>query len=464
MRNPWTPWKRPQASDSVLKNLDRYDRRAFSELLEKAEALKKLVEKGKGPLPTFDLLARDLWGSLFKASPEPAGPSEVAPHVRPHIQILEQVRAVPEYADLRRVTRLDELAAGLGTVSLGAKLVEAAKKLSEENRKALKRLAQARKKAEQAEKFRRDAEEMMQARAQNWEAGGGGEASENQAQPSASDPQKIEKEAQKLVSRAEKLEAQAEGIADDAARALAGTEVLSAVKEAVREAADEVKAWDAVSHLAGTGPGSPQYGPAPSLDEAVRLLRDRKLREIALAAGRMRNVAFSIRRKKVRQASGEVYSVTRGNDLARVLPQELALLSRPELKKEFLRRFAEGKLLQYETRGRGEEGRGPLVVCVDTSGSMAGPKEVWAKAVMLALFAVAARQRRAFAAVNFASKYETRTFEFEKPDRASPSEIREMAEFFWGGGTNFQQALESALSVMQKSAFKKGDIVFITDG
>jgi uncharacterized protein with von Willebrand factor type A (vWA) domain len=40
----------------------------------------------------------------------------------------------------------------------------------------------------------------------------------------------------------------------------------------------------------------------------------------------------------------------------------------------------------------------------------------------------------------------------------------DLAEYFPGGGTDFQKPLDAALECLKKSKYKKGDIVFITDG
>ncbi|MEW5936069.1 MAG: VWA domain-containing protein, partial [Bacillota bacterium] len=160
---------------------------------------------------------------------------------------------------------------------------------------------------------------------------------------------------------------------------------------------------------------------------------------------------------------------TQGSDLSRVLPSELARLTVPGLRPCFLRDFLEGKLLQYELKGREREGRGPLVVCLDSSGSMAEgrrpyTKEVWAKAVLLALFWIAARQRRAFACVYFGSRSEIKVFEFPDPRSARPADVAEMAAFFFGGGTDFEAPLRKAQELLEKSEYRKGDVVFVTDG
>jgi uncharacterized protein with von Willebrand factor type A (vWA) domain len=42
--------------------------------------------------------------------------------------------------------------------------------------------------------------------------------------------------------------------------------------------------------------------------------------------------------------------------------------------------------------------------------------------------------------------------------------IMDLAEYFPGGGTDFQKPLDAALDCLRQSRFKKGDIIFITDG
>jgi uncharacterized protein with von Willebrand factor type A (vWA) domain len=42
--------------------------------------------------------------------------------------------------------------------------------------------------------------------------------------------------------------------------------------------------------------------------------------------------------------------------------------------------------------------------------------------------------------------------------------VMDLAEYFPGGGTDFQKPLDAALECLKKSKYKKGDVVFITDG
>jgi uncharacterized protein with von Willebrand factor type A (vWA) domain len=98
---------------------------------------------------------------------------------------------------------------------------------------------------------------------------------------------------------------------------------------------------------------------------------------------------------------------------------------------------------------------------------MDGDKEVWAKAVCLTILEIAKRQRRKFGVIVFSSKGSPlRIFNSDAKEGWGMKEedIIELADYFPGGGTDFEDPLNKALEFLQKSRFKKGDVVFITDG
>ena len=108
-----------------------------------------------------------------------------------------------------------------------------------------------------------------------------------------------------------------------------------------------------------------------------------------------------------------------------------------------------------------------MIVCLDGSSSMAGDKEIWSKAVTLTLLEIARRQRRLFRYICFSSA-ETPLQILDLNPREhyeiKAKNVLDLAEYFPGGGTDFQTPLDAALECLEQSRFKKGDIVFITDG
>ena len=206
-----------------------------------------------------------------------------------------------------------------------------------------------------------------------------------------------------------------------------------------------------------------------------RLLRSRKLQLLAKLVGAFREVASEARRKRVARSPQELHAVTSGAHLERILPSELLGLPRERgvLHREFIRRLAEGQLLEYELHGA--SARGPIVVCVDGSGSMDGAKELWAKAVAITLMDIARREKRRCLAIVFSSSHEI--FEVELlasgRGRSAPGAMRhrvidqnvlDFAEYFPGGGTDFEEPLRRAIDAVGTGDYRRGDIVFITDG
>ena len=124
-------------------------------------------------------------------------------------------------------------------------------------------------------------------------------------------------------------------------------------------------------------------------------------------------------------------------------------------------------MLQYRLREDEQKGKGPMVVCIDVSSSMQGDKELWAKAVSLTLMDIARRQRRLFRAVLFSSGPESmKVIDLNRERRYQPElpKVIEMAEYFPGGGTDFQAPIDAAVELIADKKLKRGDIVVITDG
>ena len=108
-----------------------------------------------------------------------------------------------------------------------------------------------------------------------------------------------------------------------------------------------------------------------------------------------------------------------------------------------------------------------MIVCLDGSSSMAGDKEIWSKAVTLTLLDIARRQRRRFRSICFSSAdMPLQVLELNQAQRydADMEQVFSLAEYFPGGGTDFQKPLQAALECLRKSRYRRGDVVFITDG
>lgn len=203
------------------------------------------------------------------------------------------------------------------------------------------------------------------------------------------------------------------------------------------------------------------------LELGRHLAKSRKLGELARMVGRMKQDARAIRHKTLERGVAEAYDIERGADLGRMIPSELVAMHHPILAIDFRRRLLESDLLQYRLRDDEQKGKGPMIVCIDVSSSMQGDKELWAKAVGLTLMDIARRGRRLFRAVMFSSgDTSLRVLDLNRERRYQPelAKVIEMAEYFPGGGTDFQQPLDAAVALLEERKLKRGDIVIITDG
>jgi uncharacterized protein with von Willebrand factor type A (vWA) domain len=238
------------------------------------------------------------------------------------------------------------------------------------------------------------------------------------------------------------------------------SDMLTKAEEAARESNEIAMTW-------GMEPGELQRLPAQERMDLAKRLNNERFRRVAKLFGPMRNMMLSEQQRKVIHTNEEVYDVTIGNDLGRVLPQEIINLRPGPTRLDFLRRFTEGKLLQYDMQGKERLAKGAIIFCEDGSGSMSGEREMWAKAVMLCLLHLARQQKRSFHLIHFSGPGQFRHLAFEAPTDFTLERILDAAETFFGGGTDFATPMIQAMGLLD-TEFKgtgrvKADVVFVTD-
>jgi uncharacterized protein with von Willebrand factor type A (vWA) domain len=213
----------------------------------------------------------------------------------------------------------------------------------------------------------------------------------------------------------------------------------------------------------GSEPGQlTKVSAAERLALADKLRNNHKLKAIAELAGRLKAIALLKQATKANHGRDEIVDIEIGKDIPRCLPTELVKLADDDQQWDFFRRWHEGSLLMYRTEATEKVGRGPIILCLDESGSMAGELELWSKGFALALMSIAQKQRRDFALIHFGAMSETTTHEFPASKHTDPTEA--CMTFLGGGGTCFQSPLDEAKELICRATFKKADVVFITDG
>lgn len=201
-----------------------------------------------------------------------------------------------------------------------------------------------------------------------------------------------------------------------------------------------------------------------SLNDQLKLAhhieQHQTLKKIADLAGRFRNIVQKKQKTKQRMTM-ERKDVTLGQEVSRLLPIELANFIAPSSKLDFLRRYGEQQTFVFDTHGKDNRGKGPIIICMDESSSMTSIKEE-SKAFCMALLMIARKKRRDFAIIPFASHIgEVQVF---KKGRATLDELIYFSESFLGGGTNYEKPLRASLEILQKNEFNKADLLFVTDG
>ncbi len=433
---------------------DSYDREMFSELESDSEGLRDLIGRGSALLPGFRPLMLDLFAAFYKHNvvflpEEGVRRSSLLPR-----RLLLGVGRDPDYASLREDTVLDAYKSALAAMQMGEMILEWLKSGDGPGEKPLMREWETDRAERDAEEISDESETMEEVAGEEGETG---EAFEKVRREKKSELDREEKALKKITDDLKKghenMEVRIKGLVRSS---------MKAASDNVENAEDELTSWSASIGAPGERPAGEK------LDLAARLYSNEKLRRLSRLVGSLKEEMLRGRRKSWARRGSEVYDVALGSDIGRLIPSELAALASAGLRSDFKKRLLEGKLLQYSLRD--EKGRGPMVICLDGSSSMEGKKELWSKGVCLTLLDIARRERRKFSVIVFSSGgMPERVFESSAGEGRGgwgmkEKDVFELAGYFPGGGTNFEEPLDRALEILKGSKFRRGDIVFITDG
>ena len=105
-------------------------------------------------------------------------------------------------------------------------------------------------------------------------------------------------------------------------------------------------------------------------------------------------------------------------------------------------------------------GQGPFVVCLDTSGSMQGKREILAKSALLAVAKLVDGTHRKCYVINFAEDIHCMLI---KDLRADFPLLADFLNYRFDGGTNMVPALKEAVRLIQTNGWHRSDVVMISD-
>ena len=220
---------------------------------------------------------------------------------------------------------------------------------------------------------------------------------------------------------------------------------------------------------------------------ATYLSQDKGAKAICELLGKAKQVAKSEKLEVIKKSidikipysdsssKEEIIGLKFGRDIEQILPSELALLSDPDTEVLFDLKFIESRLLCFDMQGTAyydeekeieetiseleEDKLGPMILCVDTSGSMQGHPEHLAKAMALYLATQAKSENRDCYLINFSTSIES----YEFTAKSGLSKLIKFLQQSFHGGTDVAPALRHALSMMQDESYKKADVLIISD-
>src|SRR5699024_4869333 len=346
--------------ESVI-NSDKFDKRRFQKFYDMSQGLQDLNEF-ENPFPTFGSLLNDIWGSLYKMKPDLKEREDVSKAFQTNHAFMERIMDDENFERYRETTRLDDLASAIGTVQFGKKTYAWLKQQREQNEALDQQMQQLNAMERQLERQRQ-------------EHGTG-----NENQTLQEDLQQQAKELQGTIDQA--LNQNKSGLAQAMDQAMQQTQVS---KQNLKTLVGGTNA----------GSGEAELKKMPLRDQlalAEQLTDDGRMQKIGEWAGRFKQIARK-KQKSKHQKQTSRSGVTLGNDPSRLLPSELALYKNEATRTEFMRRFAKRKTRQHDTKGKQALGKGPVVLCLDQSGSMKD-LDNQAKGFALALMSIAKKQKR----------------------------------------------------------------------
>lgn len=434
---------------------DREDKDAITKEMRELQAAEdKLIEAVETGGSAFD----DAFFSLIKAEPKLRDPKIIRPSHQVNRAVMGEAMELKEYEEMRTYSVGDEIATALAAIAMEPELETLFDKLKQEQKLA-NELDQQLQELQQLQDQEADLDEMMrQLEAGELDDPNGQKQQDFQSQQALIE-QAMNQLKQDMADGQEQLGKQL---------GQQGPAIKAAMKKAMSDAMDGAADMEAMSTTWGLDPGTLQRLPPEQRLEMARRLSNDRFKRIAQLFGPMHRMAFAEQMRKTIHSNDEIYDVENGNDLSRMLASELLLIRHPILKRDFYRRFYDGQLLQYKLRGEEKLAKGGIIFCEDGSGSMAGDREIWAKAVGLTLLQVAKSQKRSFTGIHFGGPRTFKEFDFRDPSKATIEEVIAFAEIFFGGGTDFMTPLSRALDLLKEEHAAKGavkaDIVFCTDG
>ena len=405
------------------------------DVFESSERIQKVVNRNKEEYPPIEKLVEDIYFAFFKYKPTLTNPDSMELDYVLNSQVIETLLDTKEYSNFRSSAKLDSMSSKIATEIFAENIMGLVKEIDEKQKEA----------KEEAKKIQKEIQDLKD------------ELEEKGLLP--------ESKKFKLQEAKEELRKKREEMRDefDKKNVRQLENKIEIILKETKKTEKCIQNWGL-----GNNDSFQKMGYRDKVKLIDELKSSSKLNKISLLAGKLKEIYFDDKRSKTKRRQASLQGIEEGNNVGRAIPYDLLGLVESSRINLFYKKYSERKLRQYEYSGTSEKGKGPIIALIDTSSSMSGQAEVWSKAVALTLLNIAKKQNRNFLAVHFDSgtheDYLHTNF-FSKEDPLDIKNTIDMAEYFGGGGTEFQPCLNRARTEINKNkALKKSDIIMITDG
>ena len=432
----------------------------YEDIVNQSPVLQKTLEEGEELLPTFKYLLQDFYLSLVKYEAVVLPEEYLHDSVRLNRSIINKLINTPEYISLRQNCRLNDFIAAIGTEVLGQEAIailrDALAKVKdfEKKKQALDDLMKKEEEMDDIIQQLEELDDLMQEAKDDLDFKQMQEIQEQQESLQLSIAEK-KALANQMAQQCDDL-VLGDDIVNNVVNTMTNEQVVTKANTEVSEVKDCCEAWG----LTDGGKNRVAFQEKKSVIETIR--KSSKLKELTNALGKLKETAITEQKKKAKDGAVEIKSVTTGDKIQDTLPSDRLNLVHEATKKDFYRRMSEKNLLVYSKEANKQKNKGPIIACVDTSGSMAGKREVWSKALTIAVLEIAQLQKRDFACILYSHHADPPII--IKKDEIAPKKVINIAEDFSNGGTSFEPPLNEAMKLIEDATFKNADILFITDG
>ncbi len=234
------------------------------------------------------------------------------------------------------------------------------------------------------------------------------------------------------------------------------------IEKAQQEAQD---IQEAMSNLAGDHEG---FG--VRLDDvkqkqalAQRLRKNKRLVQLAQKLGGLKQSwTKRLRAKNQRSSYSDIVGAKMTDDVTKAFPSEIALAATTKGKALFALKYSQKTILSKDFEAKTKEvDRGPVVMYVDISGSMAGSSELWSKAITYVIAEQCSKDNREIQVHLFDTGI-NQSIILEPRSGSSEEILQFLMAWFTRGGTSFDQIMKHAYS--RADIDPKADMLIITDG